>query len=217
MIPPASPFLFPVFMSFDPLKLNGSSQLPRRRGRHFWEDLMQIHRAFLAAALLWPVAARQEPSSDWPQFMRLAEHTGDAAAETLAFPLGLVAQVRLDDAVLSSPAVVGNRVFVVDQMGTATAIDWPAGKILWKTAPDGERAMGSNTSAPCVARGRVCYGTTAGSFHILDADSGKTIRSLEVGAPITGSATFANGSIYFQTLAAVVHSIDLDGRERWRW
>ncbi|MBI3856783.1 MAG: PQQ-binding-like beta-propeller repeat protein [Planctomycetes bacterium] len=178
---------------------------------------MQKIRAALAALLLLPVAARQEASSDWPQFMRVPEHRGDAATETLAFPLGLAAQVRLDDAVLSSPAVVGDRAFVVDQMGTAYAIDWRSGRVVWKSAPDGDRAMGSNTSSPCVAQGRVCFGTTAGSFHLLDAATGKVVKSLPLASPVTGSATFANGALYFQTLAAVVHSLDLEGRERWRW
>ena len=178
---------------------------------------MQKLRLAAIVALLLPAAARQETASDWPQFMRVPEHTGDAGAEALAFPLGLVAQVRLGDALLSSPAVVGDRAFVVDQMGTASAIDWRAGKVVWTSAPDGDRAMGSNTSSPCVVQGRVYYGTTAGSFHILDAASGKVLKTLAIGAPVTGSPTFANGAIYFQTLAAVVHSVDLDGRERWRW
>src|SRR5205814_753769 len=91
------------------------------------------------------------------------------------------------------------------------------GKLLWKTSPDGERAMGSNTSSPCVAGDRVYYGTTAGNFYILDAATGKPVKSLAIGWPITGSPTHANGSIYFQTLGAAVHCLDLDGNERWRW
>ena len=42
-------------------------------------------------------------SADWPQFMRNSAHTGDAADETLRLPLKLVAQVKLEDAVVSSP------------------------------------------------------------------------------------------------------------------
>jgi outer membrane protein assembly factor BamB len=174
-------------------------------------------RGFLVAVLLLPAAAPQETATNWPQFMRVPEHTGDAAAETLSFPLGLVARARLEDAVLSSPAVVDDRAYVIDQMGTAYAIDWRSGRILWKSSPDGDRALGSNTASPCVAGGRVFYGTTAGSFHVLDAASGKTIRTMAIGSPVTGSATQANGSVYFQTLAAAVHSLDLEGRERWRW
>ena len=39
-------------------------------------------------------------------------HRGNAADEQLRLPLGLVAHVRLDDAVTNSPAVVEGRVFI---------------------------------------------------------------------------------------------------------
>jgi outer membrane protein assembly factor BamB len=159
-----------------------------------------------------PVAA-----ADWPQFMLDAAHTGDAADEALRLPLGLVAQVPLEDAVMTSAAIVDGRAYVVDQMGTAYAIDPRAGKIVWKAAPDGPRAMGSNTSSPCVANGRVYYGTTAGAFHVLDARDGRVVKSLSLDSPVVSAPTSANGAIYFQTLDAVLRCHDLDGNERWRW
>ena len=168
---------------------------------------------FIAASVVWG----QEAASDWPQYMRDASHTGDAPGESLRPPLGLVAQVRLDDAIMTSPAVVGGRVYVVDQMGTAYAVDPRAGKILWKSSPDGERAMGFNTSSPCVAQGRVCFGTTAGTFHLLDAADGRVVKTLQIGSPILSAPTFANGALYFQAIDAILRSIDLDGNERWRW
>ena len=61
-------------------------------------------------------------------------------------PLQLTSQVKLDDAVMTSPAVVGGRVFVVDQMGTAYCVDPDQGQIVWKSAPDGQSAVGGNTS-----------------------------------------------------------------------
>ena len=156
-------------------------------------------------------------AADWPQFMRGPEHAGDAADETLPLPLGLATCVQLDDAVTTSPAVVAGRVYVVDQMGPAYCIDPMANRVLWKAAPDGERACGSNTSSPCVVNGRVYYGTTAGRLHILNAADGKVHKSIDVGWPITGSPTAANDSIYFQDLGAIVHCLDADGNERWRW
>lgn len=163
------------------------------------------------------LTAHPSPASDWPQFMRDSTHTGDAANESLHLPLGLVAQIKLDDAVMTSPAVVGGRVFVVDQMGTAYCIDPKAGRIVWKTAPEGAKAMGSNTSSPCVTGNRVCYGTTAGCFHILDARDGARIRTLKIGTSIISSPTFANGRIYFQALDAVLRCLDLEGNEQWKW
>lgn len=169
------------------------------------------------AFLILVVASTTTSADDWPQFMRDPAHTGDAAAEGLSLPLGLIAQVKLDDAILTAPAIVAGRAYVVDQMGTAYCTDVRAGKIVWKTAPDGAQAMGSNTSSPCVASGRVYYGTTAGTFHILDAKTGKPVKTLNVGAPIVSAPTHANGSIYFQASDAVLRCLDLDGVERWTW
>jgi len=121
--------------------------------------------------------AAPAPASDWPQFMRDSAHTGDAVDEALVMPLGLIAQVKLDDAVMTSPAVVGGLAYVVDQMGTAYCIDPKAGRIVWKASPDGDKVMGSNTSSPCVAKGWVYYGTAAGAFRILDCKDGKTVKA----------------------------------------
>src|SRR5262249_42946575 len=133
-------------------------------------------------------------AADWPQFMRVSERTGDAAEETVSLPLGLAIQVRLADPVTTSPAVVAGRGFVVDQMGTCYCIDSRAGKILWKNRPDGDQAKGSNTPSACVVKGRVYFGTTAGTFHILNAADGKVVKSLRLGWPIIGSPTAANES-----------------------
>lgn len=156
-------------------------------------------------------------AADWPQFMRGPEHSGDAAEESLRLPLGLATCVQLDDAVTTAPAVVDGRVFVVDQMGTAYCIDPLANRVQWQTSPDGARACGSNTSSPCVVGGRVYFGTTAGRLHILDSATGRVQKSLEIGWPVTGSPTWANDSLYFQDLGGVVHCLNADGGERWRW
>ena len=86
-------------------------------------------------------------SADWPQFMRDSKNTANALGEQLQMPLRLVAQVQLDDAVLSSPAVVEGHVFVVDQMATAYCVDPDSGLIVWKSAPEGDSALGGNTSS----------------------------------------------------------------------
>jgi outer membrane protein assembly factor BamB len=174
-------------------------------------------RSVLAGAFVLSMAALPAPAADWPQFMRTSEHTGDAADEALALPLGLVAQVKLDDAVMTSPAVVGGLAYVVDQMGTAYCVDPRAGRIVWKAAPDGDKAMGSNTSSPCVAKGRMYYGTTAGTLHILDCKDGKVVKTVAVGSPIISAPTFANDALYFQPLDAVLRCLDPDGNEKWKW
>lgn len=162
-------------------------------------------------------AGVEATAADWPQFMRGPEHTGDAPNETLRLPLGLATCVKLDDAVTTAPAVVAGRVYVVDQMGKAYCIDPKGNCVLWKATPDGDQARGANTSSPCVVKGKVYYGTTAGRLHILEAASGKVHKSIEDGWPVTGSVTWANESIYFQDLGGIVHCLDADGNERWRY
>jgi outer membrane protein assembly factor BamB len=168
------------------------------------------------ALVLFGVFTQSAPA-DWPQFMRDASHTGDAADEELPLPLGLIARIPLDDAVMTSPAVVAGRAYVVDQMGTAYCLDPRKGRIEWKSAQDGAAAMGANTSSPCVVHGRMYFGTTAGNFHILDVRDGKALATIKVGAPIVSAPTYANGVLYFQALDAVLRCLDPDGKERWRW
>lgn len=156
-------------------------------------------------------------ANDWPQFMRDAQRTGDAAEQRLRFPLGCVTAVPLDDAILTSPAVVNGVVYVVDQMGTAYAIDPIANHVLWQINPDGPAAMGANTSSPAIAARRMIFGTTAGNLHLLDIRDGSRHKSIDLGAPVTGSVSVANNRIYLQTLASVVYCFDLDGNLQWTW
>src|SRR5436189_1814392 len=98
-----------------------------------------LRRAFVGLMFLGYWCSPPEViAADWPQFMRGPEHTGDAAEEPLRLPLNLATCVKLDDAVTTSPAVVGGRVYVVDQMGTAYCIDPAGNRVLWKTAPEGK-------------------------------------------------------------------------------
>jgi outer membrane protein assembly factor BamB len=168
---------------------------------------------------IWAVLVLSLPAeaADWPQFMRDSQHTGDSAEEQLRMPLQLIAQVKLDDAIMTSPAVVGGRIYVVDQMGVAYCVDSQRGRIVWKSEPERDQSYGGNTSSPCVAAGKVIYGTVAGNLHILDATNGEVLRSITYGLPILGSISLANESIYFQTLDGVVHCLDLDGNKRRQW
>ena len=142
--------------------------------------LGRIITATLAAIALPSVCH----TADWPQYMRDAAHTADARDEQLSLPLHLAARVPLDDAVLTSPAVVGGRAYVVDQMGAAYCVDPDVGAIVWKTRPPGAHATGGNTSSPCVVDGKLAYGTTAGNFYLLDAKNGEVLRSIDFNQPI---------------------------------
>lgn len=156
-------------------------------------------------------------ASDWPQFLRDSQHTGDAADELLSGPLRLVCRVQLDDAVLTSPVVVDGKVFVVDQMGTAYCVDPVAQRVIWKSNPEGQSRLGGHTSSPCVGEGRLFYGTTAGNLYILGARSGERIKTVAFGQSILDSITQANDSVCLEMLDAVVHCLDSYGNPQWQW
>lgn len=84
---------------------------------------MRILSRTLILVLTFTVSAPMARSADWLQLMRTSMHTGDAAGESLQLPLGLAICVRLGDAITTGPAVVGGKIYVVDQMGTAYCVD----------------------------------------------------------------------------------------------
>jgi len=147
--------------------------------------------------------------SDWPQFMHDAQHTGDAYNERLDRPLVLKAQIKLDDAVLSSPAVVGGLVYVIDQIGAAYCVDPHAGRIVWKSSPEGGTAFGSNTSSPCVTVGKVFYGTIAGSLD----------RPVQLWGPAHGCGAVVVASEGFALSATLegIYAVDCEtGKVIWK-
>ena len=146
-----------------------------------------------------------------------AAHTADARDERLAAPLQLAACVKLDDAILTSPAVVGGRVYVVDQMGVAYCIDPQQATIVWKTRPPSADAVGGNTSSPCVVDGKMAYGSAAGNFHLLDIKAGHVLRTIGFNQPILGAITAAGGRYYLQTLDGVIHCLDESGNSCWQF
>ncbi len=155
--------------------------------------------------------------ADWPQYMRNAGNTGVTGVEIDPAALGLEAQVALGDAILSSPIVVAGSAYVVDQMGTAYAVDIGAGKLLWKTAPEGPGTVGANTSTVAYLDGELVYGTTAGQLHWLRARDGRVVRTIDLGWPVVSPVTVENGRIYVATVDSSVWSFGSDGRLRWRW
>jgi outer membrane protein assembly factor BamB len=173
----------------------------------------------IAVCVLTVAAAvpRMNSAADWPQYMRDAAHTADARDEHLATPLRLDACIALDDAVLTSPAVVDGTVYVVDQMGAAYCIDPGSASIVWKTTAPGVDSVGGNTSSPSVLDGVVAFGTTAGQLVLLDATTGDVRQTVDFDQPILGAITAEGGRYYLQTIDGVIHCVDQQGSPCWQY
>ena len=97
--------------------------------------------------------------------------------------------------------------------------DVPRLRLKWAYAYPGAMTWGQ----PTVVGGRVFVTSTTGQVYALDADTGCTVWSIEVGAPVRTAISVAPGSnghgtvAYFGDTSAVVHAVDADtGAEVWR-
>ena len=74
-------------------------------------------------------------ASDWPQFMNVAERSGYAGDEVIPEKIGLVAQVKLDDAITTAPAIISFLGQALDkQSGRTICIEPATGKIIWENS-----------------------------------------------------------------------------------
>src|SRR4051794_18819552 len=77
------------------------NDLASHRRKFLLEVVMRLARslAVVCAGMgCLVVVAAPALAADWPQYMRQASHTGDAADEQLRLPLAIEGQIPLDDA-----------------------------------------------------------------------------------------------------------------------
>src|SRR5213592_2831056 len=119
-----------------------------------------------------------------------ATRTGDVTTD------GLVWSYPLQKHVMSTPAIQDGLVFIVDCGRAFHCLDAQSGKPLWT-----EEINGEAWASPLVADGKVYLGTRSGSFYVFAASKEKKLLStVELGDPISVTATAANGVLYVTTL-----------------
>ncbi len=156
-------------------------------------------------------------AEDWPQWKYDARRSGNVPERQLALPLGLAGMVPLSDAVLTSPAVADGRIYVVDASGTAFAIDGKNLEVLWKTPTPGGPVNCNNVSSPAVAGDYLHFGTTAGSYFVLNRQDGSVVKEIRCGEPIFSAPVVAADRVYFATLGSTVYAVQPAGSVCWTW
>lgn len=169
------------------------------------------------AMLLTGISIAAAAAEDWPQFQLDARRSGDAAQRSVRTPLGLVAATPLNDAIFTAPAVVEGRVYAVDGAGTAWCLDAATLQTVWTRPTRGGAANTNNLSSPAVVGPYLHFGTTAGSYYVLDRADGRVVREIRCNGPIFTAPTVANGRAYFATVGAEVYAVEADGAVAWTW
>ena len=171
--------------------------------------------AALALVVFGPSVAAADGA--WLQFKYDARHSGDVPDRSVSVPLGLVGAVPLTDAVFTAPVVAGGRVYVVDGSGVAFCIDTEQLHVIWKRPTGGGAANCNNVSSPAIAGRYLHFGTTAGSYYVLDRKTGEVVREIRCGEPIFSTPVVGEARVYFVTLGARAYAIEPDGTICWTW
>jgi len=109
---------------------------------------------------------------------------------------GLLWTYPLRKHVMSTPAIYNGLVFIADCGRAFHCLDAVTGKAYWT-----EEINGEAWASPLVADGKVYLGTRSGTFYVFAASKEKKVLStVELGDPISATATAANGVLFVATM-----------------
>ncbi len=113
---------------------------------------------------------------------------GDQVEEVWSYELGRH--------VMSTPAVVGDLVFIADTSRTVHCVNRRTGRAHWT-----HESKGAFWASPFVADGKVYLGNRRGEFFVFAASAEKDLlHSVDFGAPISSTVTVANQTVYVATM-----------------
>lgn len=171
----------------------------------------------LTTCLLLLVTIAVRGGEEWLQLKYDCRHSGNVPDRTVTTPLGLVGAVALTDAVFTSPVVAGQRVYVLDGSGVLFAIDRETLQVIWKFASRGGPGNCNNVSSPAIAGDYVHFGTTAGSYYVLNRTDGALVKEIICGEPVFSAPVVSQGRVYFATLGSQVYALKPNGDVCWTW
>ena len=172
---------------------------------------------FLAAVFLLIGATCASAGEDWLQFKYDCRNSGNVPQRVVATPLGLVGAVPLTDAVLTAPVIADGRIYVVDASGVAFAIDAKTLRVIWKSPTGLGKPNCSNVSSPAVVGKYLHFGSSSGSYYVLERESGRVSERIGCQEPIFSAPVVSEGRAYFATLGSQVYAVEPDGTVCWIW
>lgn len=176
-----------------------------------------LANAAIGVAFLLAETMHVNGQENWPQFKNDSRHSGNVIDRTVTVPLGLIGAVPVTDAVFTAPVVANGRVYVVDGSGVAFCMDAETLGVIWKRETRRSKANCNNISSPAIAGTYLHFGTTGGTYYVLDAATGDVVKEIECGEPIFSTPVVGNNRVYFATLGSRVYALQPDGTVCWTW
>ncbi len=143
-----------------------------------------------------PTPVRPKLPASAPMFGFNPAHTSFNANEYTLSPTNVAHltpywSTSTGDSINSTPAVVGNVVYVGSNDTKVYACDATTGNILWTVATGG-----AITASPAVANGVVYIGSADHNLYALKAETGKTLWTMPANDAFLSSPTVVNGVVY---------------------
>ncbi|MGC9454072.1 MAG: PQQ-binding-like beta-propeller repeat protein [Phycisphaerae bacterium] len=180
-----------------------------------------------AAGALWPGGAgpttAEQAGDDWPVFRGNLRRTGAVSGETGPAAGGVNWTFHgQDEAFFSSPAVVGNRVYVAGAKlgmtsrggsGRIYCLDADTGAVVWESRPDG---YFPTFSSPVVVGDRLLVGEGL-HYHnnsrivCLDRGSGEVIWEYRTGGHVECTPVVSGGRVFVGTGDDGIYAFAVEG------
>ncbi len=185
----------------------------------------------ISGALLSAVHAAQAPvptggAPGQAMFRANPAHTGAYPTAGVVHLHGVLWIYHTGGAIKSSPAIVGDRVYIGSDDGYLYALTRSTGHRVWRL-----KTGGAVTSSPAVAQGYVVVASEDGYLYAINAATGRLRWRLEIDAHpapydqwdyYISSPVVAEGLVYVGSGAGALYAISIEsGRPRWvfrpRW
>ena len=146
----------------------------------------------------------------WAQGRRTPENTG-FTPEQAPIPQTVKWTYATSMPLVSSPAVVDDRVYLTTEDGRTIALHRQTGQPIWEYRSDFP-----SSSTPAVAGDLVFFGLRPGLIVALDRETGTLQWEKDIRSPILASPIVVNGSLYLGTADSKLFVLDATtGQELW--
>lgn len=156
------------------------------------------------AAVLAGCNGSRANTSDVPAYRGDSARTGVMPGPGPTAEPQLVWQFQADAAIRSSPAVVGDSVFIASTDGVVHALDFATGAERWRH----ELGAEVGAASPLAIDASIVVADQAGSVHALDPETGTERWLTATGGPIAGAAALSGGRVVVATETGLALALD---------
>jgi outer membrane protein assembly factor BamB len=161
------------------------------------------------------------PSEDWPDFRNGLQLNGVAGCDLPADPQ-LIWEKAVTDGVTSTPAIVGDRVYVATLGGLVLCMNLANGDIIWEYSsvdPDEPSNFPPAFIAPLTVFDGVAYaGDDTGTLHAIDIATGERKWGAKLQSDIVGAANVVGDRVICGCSAGYLYGFSgAEGTELWKF